>query len=528
MTIFWRSVLLAGFTLLALVLFLPSTQLSKSLPSFWADNVNKIVLGLDLQGGMHLVLDVDREKAVENYTQRLADSIKDHLKSEGVAFVAVERLGESSVRIVAEDLEGKGAVAGAMGEEFPLFFTDGGEGNVLVYKLQDVEVERLKDWATTQALETIRNRIDKFGVSEPVIQRQGQREILIQLPGLKNPDRAIALIGKTAILEFKLIDESMNPIDALAGLVPFGSEVLYEEVRDRQTGEIIDSVPYLVKKETIISGDLLSDARVAFDSQYNEPYVSITFDSNGAKIFERVTAANVGNRLAVVLDGKIHSAPVIRERIGGGRASISGNFGYDEATDLAIVLRAGALPAPVNIIQNVTVGPSLGQDSIDAGVKAVMLGGVLVLLFMIFYYRVSGVIANIALILNLVMLLGAMAWIGATLTLPGIAGIILTIGMGVDSNVLIFERIKEEIRAGRTPRSAADAGFERALWTIIDAHVTTLITAIVLFQFGSGPIKGFAVTLSLGILINLFTALMGTKLAFDIQNIKLRVKRISI
>jgi preprotein translocase subunit SecD len=526
-SIFWRLILLGGFTLLAAILFLPSTPLSSRLPSFWADTVPKIVLGLDLQGGMHLVLDVDRDKAVENFTQRLTNNVEALLRKKGIPFESVEREGESSVLITYSVEDAKARITGLMADELPIFGSPSVEEGRLLYSLDTSEVTRIKDWAATQALETIRNRIDKFGVTEPVIQRQGQREIVIQLPGLKDPDRALALIGKTAVLEFKLVDEEHDPFEALARGLPFGAEILYQKRYDRATG-MVEETPYLVKKETLLTGDLLSDARVAFDQQFNEPYVALTFNSTGARIFERITAQNVGRRLAIILDGNIHSAPVIRERIGGGRASISGGFAYEEATDLAIVLRAGALPAPVNIIQNVTVGPTLGLDSIEAGINAVILGGILVLVFMLFYYRVSGVIADIALALNLLMLLGAMAWFNATLTLPGIAGIILTMGMGVDSNVLIFERIKEELRAGRTPRSAVDAGYDRAWWTIIDSHVTTLITAAVLFQFGSGPIKGFAVTLSLGILINLFTALVGTKVAFDIQNLKLRVRRLSI
>jgi preprotein translocase subunit SecD len=523
----WRLSLLGGFTLLALILFLPSTPVSKRLPSFWADNVPKIVLGLDLQGGMHLVLEVDREKAVENYTQRLVSSVEALLKKKGIVYGSIERKGVSGISITYPDEDEKQAITRLINDEFLILGSPSfGEGS-LSYSLPDSEVTRIKDWAATQALETIRNRIDKFGVAEPLIQRQGARELVIQLPGLKDPERALALIGKTAILEFKLLDEEFDPYEALERGVPFGSEILYQRRYDPRTG-MTSEVPYLVKRETLLTGDLLSDARVAFDSQFNEPYVSLTFDSNGARIFERITAQNVGRRLAIVLDGNVHSAPVIRERIGGGRASISGGFAYEEATDLAIVLRAGALPAPVNIIQNVTVGPTLGRDSIEAGIKAVILGGIFVLVFMVVYYRFSGVIANTALALNLLMLLGAMAWFNATLTLPGIAGIILTIGMGVDSNVLIFERIKEELRVGRTPRSAVDAGYDRAWWTIVDSHVTTLITAAVLFQFGSGPIKGFAVTLSLGILINLFTALVGTKLAFDVQTLKLRVRRLSI
>ncbi len=526
-SIFWRIVLLAVFTLIALALFLPSTPLSKRLPSFWADNVPKINLGLDLQGGMHLVLSVDQAKAVESHTQRLAGSVEEALKSKNIPYYSVSRTGVSAITVAYPDEKTKAEITKLVDDEFGIFNAPTVVDGRLLFNLSDDEVKRIKDFAVSQGLETIRNRIDKFGVAEPIIQKQGDDEIVVQLPGLKDPERAIELIGKTAVLEFRIVDESMDPYAAASAGAPFGSEVLYQQAVNPQTGQM-EKTPFLVKKEALLTGDSLSDARVAFDSQYNEPYVSLTFDSNGARVFERVTAQNVGKRLAIVLDGNIHSAPQIREAISGGKAQISGGFAYEEATDLAIVLRAGALPAPVNIIQNVTVGPTLGQDSIAAGVRAGVLGTALVLGFMLIYYRVSGLVADIAIILNIIMLLGAMAWLNATLTLPGIAGIVLTLGMGVDSNVLIFERIKEELRAGRTPRSAVNAGYDLAWWTIVDSHVTTLITAAVLFQFGSGPVKGFAVSLFLGILINLFTSLIGTKVSFDIMNERLRVKRLSI
>ncbi len=524
-SIFWRIALLAAFAAVALVLFLPSTPISKKLPSFWADNIPKIVLGLDLQGGMHLVLNVDRDKAVETHTQRLASSLEDELRQKNVPFGYVSRQGISGVVISYPDEKTAAQIKQAITDSFSVFTPPVESDGKMTTELKEEEVKRLKEWAVSQALETIRNRIDKFGVSEPVIQKQGDSQIVIELPGLKDPKRAIELIGKTAVLEFRLVDDSMDAATALRTGAPPGSEVVYGL---EKKGEETRKTPYLVKRETLLTGDSLSDARVAFDSQYNEPYVSITFDASGARVFERITSQNVGKRLAIVLDGKVHSAPAIREAISGGKAQITGNFTYDEATDLAIVLRAGALPAPVDIIQNVTVGPTLGTDSIRAGVRAAVFGAVLVLLFMIFYYRVSGAIADFALFLNIIMLLGGMAWLNSTLTLPGIAGIILTMGMGVDSNVLIFERIKEELRSGRTPRSAINAGYDHAWWTIVDSHVTTLITAAVLFQFGSGPIKGFAVTLSLGILINLFTSLVGTKVAFDIQSEKFRIKTLSI
>ena len=308
--------------------------------------------------------------------------------------------------------------------------------------------------------------------------------------------------------------------------VPEGDEILFERVFNEATGRTTKK-PYLVNKRTLMTGDMLIDARVNI-GEFNEPYVSITFDGSGAKLFEKITGENIRKRLAIVLDHNVYSAPVIQDKISGGRAQISGRFTTQEASDLAIVLRAGALPAPVKILQNLTVGPSLGRDSIEKGMQATILAGIFVVVFMIIYYRLSGVIADIALILNLTVLIGALGALGATLTLPGIAGIILTIGMGVDSNVLIFERIRDELNLGKPVRLAVDAGYDKAFVTIVDSHVTTLITALVLFLFGTGPIKGFAVTLSLGILINLFTALVGTKVIFDFINMRWRPQRLSI
>jgi preprotein translocase subunit SecD len=361
------------------------------------------------------------------------------------------------------------------------------------------------------------------------------------LPGEKDPQRALNLIGKTALLEFKVVDDD-NPVAAqFPARVPAGQEeawlaewrpkippddeILFERVVEE--GGPVSKQPYLVKQRAAMTGESLQDALVTI-GEFNEAQVSITFDGAGAGQFERITSEYVKKRLAIVLDDSVYSAPVIQERIAGGRAQISGAFSMEEANDLAIVLRAGALPAPVHVIQNVTVGPSLGQDSIDAGIRAAWIGTLLVVLFMAFYYRLAGVIADFALVLNVVLLIGALAALNATLTLPGIAGIILTIGMSVDSNVLIFERIREELRQGKPVRLAVDAGYEKAFLTIVDAHVTTLITALVLFLFGTGPIKGFAVTLSLGVSINLFTALVGTKVIFDLMNSRSKVTQLSI
>jgi preprotein translocase subunit SecD len=521
-----RFALVAVALIIALVLFLPSTPLTGKLPSWWRDGIPKISMGLDLQGGMYLLLKVDRDKAVTNHIERLSEGIKGRLKEENILYDFIEvQGGKIIVAFKEEDGDKINRITGA---EFPSLNRERmGEGKN-AYQLQGREAERLKEWAVSQALETLRNRIDEFGVREPIIQHQGTDEIVIQLPGLQDPKRAIKLIGETAVLNFKLVDEEHSVDEALAGKVPPGSEILYQKMTDLETGAVT-KVPFLIKKDTLLTGDLLSDASVNIDQQqFNEPYVSITFNRVGARIFERITRENVQKRLAIILDDNVYSAPVIRERIAGGRAQITGNFTLNEATDLAIVLRAGALPAPVNIMQNVTVGPSLGRDSIEKGVKATIIGAILVLIFMVFYYRLAGVLADLAMTLNVIMLLGAMAFFEATLTLPGIAGIILIVGMGIDSNVLILERIKEELRAGRTVRSAIDAGYERAWWTIMDSNITTLITAAVLFQFGSGPIKGFAVTLSLGILINLFTALIGTKVVYDSILSSRSMERLSI
>jgi preprotein translocase subunit SecD len=536
--VFWRLILIALTVVIAVIFFLPNTPLFQGMPDWWKRTMpNKgIVLGLDLQGGLHLVFEVEGDKAVEIATERIASSlpsilerknIRANVKKDGL-FVVVTP-ANMDIRKVIEDT-------------YPMLTLAEGK-DVLKYKLSAKEMQRVKDTATDQVLEIIRNRIDQFGVAEPVIHRQAENEIVVQLPGVKDPKRAVEIIGKTALLEFKLADdesplaaelpasiipgEETQIFERFKNRIPDGDEILFQKVVNKETG-VVTKRPILLKKETLLTGDLLTEAKVNIDQRFNEPYVSITFNSAGAKIFEDITAQNVKKRLAIILDGNVYSAPVIQERIGGGSAQITGSFTMDEAKDLAIVLRAGALPAPVKTLQNVTVGPSLGRDSIEAGRMAGIVGTILVVAFMILYYRLSGIIADFALVLNIVLLLGAMASLNATLTMPGIAGIILAIGMAVDSNVLMFERMREEVRAGKTPRAAVESGYKKAFWTIFDSHVTTLITAAVLFQFGTGPIKGFAVTLSLGVAINLFTALIGTKTVFDIIQSKKDIKRLSI
>jgi len=379
--------------------------------------------------------------------------------------------------------------------------------------------------AVDQAVETITNRIDQFGVAEPDIRPQGRDRILVQLPGIKDPKRAVDIIGKTALLEFKLVDEDNSLEEALKGTIPPGDEILYQIKGEPGSQK---KIPFLLKKRAVLTGEYLTDARVRIDSQYSEPYVSISFDSRGARLFEQITGANIKKRLAIVLDSAVNSAPVIQDKISGGRAQITGRFTMEEARDLAIVLRAGALPAPVKIIEERTVGPSLGKDSIDNGLKSMITGGLIVILFMVFYYRFAGILADVALFLNIIFIAAGLAFFGATLTLPGIAGIILIIGMAIDANVLIFERVREELRLGKTPRAAVDGGYSKALVTILDANITTLIAALVLFQFGTGPVKGFAVTLSMGIIASLFTALFVTRVIFDYLIIERGMKKISI
>jgi preprotein translocase subunit SecD len=541
-----RLTLLALMVVMSVIFFLPSyPPLYQALPD-WLKRVmpNKgITLGLDLQGGIHLVMEVDEGRAVEIAVDRSVASLQDLLVDKKIPVESVTRTGSTQVTIQFQNGELKGQIQKII-EDYPIFSEteSAGSANRLVWELREAEAKRIKDSAINQALETIRNRIDQFGVTEPIVQRQGLKQIVVQLPGVKEPKRARDLIKETALLEFKMLDEdNQQGLDLPARIpkdkeeevrkqaeakLPAGDQILFERTVEKDTGREY-RIPYLVKKRVMLTGDVLSDAVVQI-GQFNDPYVSITFDGKGGREFERITGDNIKKRMAIVLDNTIYSAPVIQDRISGGRAQITGTFTMQEANDLAIVLRAGALPAPLKIIQDLTVGPSLGKDSIEKGVQATLFAGAMVVVFMIVYYRLSGVIADFALVLNLFCLIGALSALNATLTLPGIAGIVLTIGMGVDSNVLIFERIREELRSGKAVRLAVDGGYDKALLTIVDSHVTTLITGVALFLFGTGPIKGFAVTLCLGIGINLFTALIGTKVIFDLMNQRHKVEQLSI
>lgn len=541
----WRLALIIATAVLSLVFFLPSTSYYDSMPDWYKSSMPSkgIVLGLDLQGGLHLVFEVEAERAVEITAERIAQGVAEELKKSTITAgveakgleVTIKPIGNTSPALIEQFMK----------SNYGRLDLKESTQAAVVYAISDAEAKSIRENAVDQALETIRNRIDQFGVAEPNIHRQAEREIVVQLPGVKDPQRAIELIGKTAQLEFKMLDEETSLISELPGRIkpeeeealrqslapklPEGTMLYFERVEDKESKELVAKIPYLVKNKVLLTGDLLSEAGVALDQRIgNKPYVSMTFNAEGARIFEDITRENVQKRLAIILDGNIYSAPVIREPIAGGNASISGGFSLDEAKDLSIVLRAGALPAPVNMLQNITVGPSLGRDSIDAGKTAGMVGAVLVVIFMIVYYKAAGAIADVALALNILLLLGSMAVLKATLTLPGIAGVILAIGMAVDSNVLMFERMREELRAGKTPLASIDSGYHKAFWTIFDSHITTLITSFVLYQYGTGPIKGFAVTLGLGVAINLYTALIGTKTLFDLVSSRKEIKRLSI
>ena len=531
--------LLLVFCALAL---LPS--FNPGLPDWWKKYMAPagLKLGLDLQGGMHIVLQVDLDKAAENSLDLSATDFKSALAEKNINAVRMDSGSPGTILFTLPNTGAIDTVKQILKDSFPNLETQvaAEEGSFprITLQLSREEIDYIRKNAVNQSLEIIRNRIDQFGVSEPVVLRQGENQIVVQLPGVKDPDRAMGLIGQTAQLEFKLVSEASSVnlpqlIDetvkggqwregesrrqlnlALQSRLPQGTEVFFEKVVDPQTKRE-SRVPLLLETPVLMTGEMVKNAQVRIGGTFNEPYVSLDLTGHGGRVFANLTEKSVGRRLAIVLDENVRSAPVIREKILGGSAQISGSFTHEEATDLAIVLRVGALPAPVDVIQNLTVGASLGQDSIRDGIYSGLAGALLVVLFMIVYYRTSGIIANISLALNILLLFVALAMLGSTLTLPGIAGIILSIGMGVDANILIYERMRDEFALGKSVRAGVDAGFNRAFWSIVDGQVTTLITALVLFLFGTGPIKGFAITLTFGILFNLFAVLFFSRLMFD-------------
>ena len=532
-------VLLLAFSALAL---LPS--LNPGLPDWWKKYMAPagLKLGLDLQGGMHIVLQVDLDKAAENSLDLSATDFKSALAEKNINAVRMDAGAAGSILFTLPNTGAIDTVKQILKDSFPNLETkvEAEEGSFprVTLRLSGQEIDYIRKNAVNQSLEIIRNRIDQFGVSEPIVLRQGENQIVVQLPGVKDPNRAMSLIGQTAKLEFKLVSEASGVnlaqlIDetvkngqwregesrrqlnlALQNRLPQGTEIFFEKVVDPQTKRE-SRVPLLLETPVLMTGEMVKNAQVRIGGTFNEPYVSLDLTGHGGRVFANITEKSVGRRLAIVLDENVRSAPVIREKILGGSAQISGSFTHEEATDLAIVLRVGALPAPVDVIQNLTVGASLGQDSIRDGLYSGLAGALLVVLFMIVYYRTSGLIANISLAFNILLLFVGLAMLGSTLTLPGIAGIILSVGMGVDANILIYERMRDEFALGKSVRAGVDAGFNRAFWSIVDGQVTTLITALVLFLFGTGPIKGFAITLTFGILFNLFAVLFFSRLMFD-------------
>lgn len=525
-----RGILILGLFLLALFTLAP-TFVPRLLPGWWTHSFDPIHLGLDLQGGIHLVLGVDSDQAVASRLDGLSEDLDTLMKKEDVVVRRITTIPPQRLLVELYD-QAAGEKVAALVQKGRIPLESTGEslkGGVLTqeYRINTAEIAEVREYAIRQTLETLRNRIDQFGVSEPVLQRQSDDRILIQLPGIKDPERAIALIGRTARLEFRGVAEDVDLQAALRGDLPAGTALLYERQIDPNTGRETET-PIVVETQTLLTGDLLKDARMQFDPQFNKPGVSIEFNALGAKRFDQITATHVGRRMAIVLDQTVYSAPLIRERIAGGSAQITGAFSEQEASDLVIALRSGALSATVKILENRTVGPSLGQDSIEKGMLSVGIGAVLVMLSMVLIYRRAGLIANLALTLNIVFILAMLSLFKATLTLPGIAGIVLTIGMAVDANVLIYERIREELALGRTPWAAIDSGYRKALSSITDSNLTTLIAALVLFQFGTGAVKGFAVTLSIGIISSMFTAIVVTRFIFDYLLARRNIRRLSI
>jgi preprotein translocase subunit SecD len=524
-----RSAIYAILTIVGLIYLVPT--FSTQLPGWWKFlPTQKVRLGLDLQGGMQLVMEVESQKAVENQLDRLADDIKDDLRKGKIKYSDIKRNNKNGIDLTLLGDQDLASFETLKNSTYPEYAMEKGEkteaGQVVHMNMTQASIEKLIKSATEQALETIRNRVDQFGVSEPEITSQADNRILIQLPGLTDPDRAIRLIGKTAQLEFKLVDEVNSVEDALKGNIPAGDEIVYSIKTDSKTGAVTSKSAMLLKKRAALTGEYLTDAAVKLD-QNNAYEVSISFNKKGAAIMENVSGENIGKRIAIVLDNNIYSAPVFKGKISGDGV-ITGNFTSAEANDLKIVLKAGALPAPVKILEQRTVGPSLGKDSISKGIISMIIGGGLVVLFMIIYYGFSGLIADLALILNTIFIMAGLAFFDATLTLPGLAGMILMIGMAVDTNVLIYERMREELRLGKTLRTAMEAGYSRTTVTIIDTHVTTLLSGIVLYQFGTGPVRGFAVTLTIGLVANFLTAIFITRVIFDYLIIERKWKKISI
>ncbi len=504
----WKKVLVALICFIGLAYAVPNF-VDEDLLSGVPDGLpnQQVNLGLDLRGGSHLLIEVEVQKVIDEYLESLVDTARAELREARIRYRSLGKSANNMGVNIPQEADQDRALE--LLRQLDLEARVSQSGDRLTIELPEPIMAARRAAAVQQSIEIIRRRIDETGVREPTIQQQGQNRIILQMPGVEDPQRVKDLIGKTANLSFQMVDVD-NPLqEALAGRVPPGSEVLQMAPNARGPGQP-DFM--LVRKRVDVSGQNLVDSQPSFDGRTNQPVVTFRFDTAGARRFGEVSTNNVGRPFAIVLDDEIISAPVIQEPILGGTGQISGRFSVQETSDLALLLRAGALPAPISFLEERTVGPGMGADAVAAGEFASVVGLVAVLIFMAIAYGRFGLYADIALLMNVILILGALSVLQATLTLPGIAGIVLTIGMAVDANVLIFERIREEARAGRTPISAIDAGYSRAFTTIIDANVTTLIAAILLYAFGSGPVRGFAVTLSIGIITSMFTAIMLTRL----------------
>ncbi|MGU9981952.1 protein translocase subunit SecD [Phreatobacter sp. HK31-P] len=515
----WKATLVLMTVLATMLLAVPNV-----LPQSWVDKLPRalrthMTLGLDLQGGVHLMLQVDSDEVRRAMLENLRDDVRrvmrdsrlqvQNLGFQGNAVVVRLRDGQNGELALTELRKLPQMIGGAFSTSGQYDFEVSRQGDTFAVAATDAGIRDKISRAVTQSIEVVRRRIDQLGTTEPVIQRQGIDRILLQVPGEKDPQRLKTILGQTAKLEFRLVDQSMSPQEALGGRPPADSVILYEEVKEGN--RVVQQVPYVIQRRVIVSGEELIDAQAAFNAQQAEWVVNFRFNASGGRKFAQATTENVNRPFAIILDNKVVSAPVIREPILGGSGQISGRFTAESSANLALLLRAGALPAPLTVVEERTVGASLGQDSITSGTRAAIIGSIFVLVYIFATYGLFGLFANIAVLVNVTMMFGLLSLIGATLTLPGIAGIVLTVGMAVDSNVLIFERIREEVRSGRSVIASIDGGFSKALGTIMDANVTGLLTAMVLFFLGTGPVKGFALTLGLGIITTMFTAITFTR-----------------
>jgi len=512
----WKIALIILVCLASVVLSVPSLLPASEVAKWpaWLPK-RQVSLGLDLRGGAHLLLEVDTSVVLRERLEALVDGTRNEFRQARIGYTnlgvsggnsVVVRLRDQSQIEQAQQLLVKLALPVQSGSTFGIGATQTdlqvsttADGQLRM-TLSDVALKERARSAVSQSIEIVRRRIDQTGVSEPTIQRQGDDRILVQLPGIDDPERIKHLLGTTAKLAFRMVDTAANPA---GGIAPPGTEIL-ESDKPRVPGAPVER--FVVKRKVEVAGDNLVDAQAGYDQRSGQPIVSFRFDTVGAKRFAEITQQAVGQPFAIVLDNKVLSAPVIREPILGGSGQISGNFSVTEANDLAVLLRAGALPAPLKVVEERTVGPDLGEDSIRAGLISIAVAAALVVVYMVLAYGLFGLFADVALVVNLFMTLAAMSLLQATLTLPGIAGLLLTLGMSVDANVLINERIREEVKQGKSPLSAMQAGFSRAFSTIFDANITTLIKMAILYALGSGSVKGFAVTISIGILTSMFTA----------------------